>query len=169
MAERPPAKNLVFTGEIARRRGVATREWREGRFLRREAGYRRSDRSSGDSRASVGVPPAQRLLRAGCVMRKRHLAVGVVMLLVSVLFYHSYELVPATEARSRADDAGERVVPGAGIHAAAAVVPLAIPVPSPADAPMLEPLFDAVLMCATGAALFGVAAGVRRGRTLTGR
>lgn len=84
----------------------------------------------------------------------------MVMLLAGVVSYQSYELVPRTEARSRVDDVGEPVLPRAGIHTA--VVPLAVPIRPPADGPMLDSLFDAVLMCATGAALFGIAAGVRR-------
>lgn len=94
-------------------------------------------------------------------MRKRHLVAGVVMLVASVVSYQSYELVHLTEASlAAAGDVREMPPASVGVHAA--VVPRVIPAQAPPAATKLEPIFDAMLLGATGAALFVIAAGVKR-------
>lgn len=107
------------------------------------------------------VAPAQRLLPHGRVMRKRHLAVGLVMVVASAVSYQSYELVHVTESSPAVTaEVGDAPPSSMGIHAA--VVPRVMPAPAPKESKMLESIPDAVLLGATGAALFVIAAGVRR-------
>jgi hypothetical protein len=94
-------------------------------------------------------------------MRKRHLAVGLVMVVVSVVSYQSSELVHLIEAGPAVTtEVGEMPPSSMGIHAA--VLPRVTPAPAPKEPRMWDSLSDAVLLGATGAALFVIAAGVRR-------
>jgi hypothetical protein len=87
------------------------------------------------------------------LMRKRHLIVGVVMLVASAV---SFDLVQTAATPSAAElvDARDDV----GLTASA--TPLVVAAPGMIET--LDSLSDAAILLAAGAALFAVAAGVRR-------
>ena len=89
-------------------------------------------------------------------MRKRHVVVGVVMLLASAV---SYGLVQMTEA-----SAAFEVVASATpmMNLASAPAPLVTPSPAAGFGGVLGSISDTTMMFAIGAALIGIAAGVRR-------
>lgn len=83
------------------------------------------------------------------------------MVVASAVSYQSYELVHLTEAGPAVTaEVGEMPPSSMGIHAV--VLSRVMPAPAPQEPTMFEAISDAVLLGATGAALFVIAAGVRR-------
>lgn len=89
-------------------------------------------------------------------MQKRHLVVGAVMLLASVVSYGFVRMTAASPAMD-ADPPS-----GASIGIGAATPPLVVPVSSVDSHDLLTSLSDTTMMFAAGVALFSLAAGVRR-------
>jgi hypothetical protein len=90
-------------------------------------------------------------------MQKRNVVVGLAMILA---FAVSYQLVVFTETRPTTEESVETVTPSVGITAA--VVPIATVADDSAIASVFESVSDAAVLGVTGAALFALAAGVRR-------
>lgn len=90
-------------------------------------------------------------------MRKRHLIVGVFMVVASAV---SYELVHPTEASPASVELIEAAT--AGVAFKTAVVPLVMTSDSSDLVSVFESVSDAAVLGATGAVLLVIAAGVRR-------
>ena len=91
-------------------------------------------------------------------MQKRHLLVGLVMLVASAV---SYGLVQLTEASGAPTEIAEPAAQG-GMGVTAAASPIVLPPDTVSIVSLIDSVPDAAMLFATGATLLALAAGMRR-------